>query len=58
MGFMASKIFCLHFYSMKTIDVPQVLCIVLIYSIYSIYSIVFVLQSAPMLQYVERKLFK
>ena len=55
MGFMASKIFCLHFYSMKTIDVPQVLCIVLIYAHYSI---VFVLQSAPMLQYVERKLFK
>ncbi|CAI8013338.1 Intraflagellar transport protein 122 homolog, partial [Geodia barretti] len=36
-GFMASKIFCLHFSTMKTIDVPQ---------------------SAPMVQYVERKLYK
>lgn len=32
-GFMASKIFCLHLSNMKTIDVPQVRC----HSIYTLY---------------------
>ena len=36
-GFSASKIFCLHYFSMATIDVPQ---------------------SAPMIQYLERKLYR
>jgi len=36
-GFSDSKIFCLHFFSMSSIDVPQ---------------------SAPMIQYLERKLYR
>lgn len=36
-GFSGSKIFCLHIYSMSSVDVPQ---------------------SAPMYQYLEKKLFK
>lgn len=36
-GFSGSKIFCLHIYSMSTIEVPQ---------------------SAPMYQYLDKKMFK
>ena len=57
-GFSGSRIFCLLYFNMSLIDVPQVGIMIVRYTYTATSLVPNFLQSASMIQYLERKNFR